>query len=146
MTAKEYVYTALTTDGALTALGFGPSNVWHSQTIDETPPDSSIINFILITFRDSYPGLPTQRGPMRSREQLVDFFVYSRNRDWNVVTRALARLASLADEIVAVKTGNDAADGYISTVTWTGETGDGYDQVYEAMNRIGGWNMMMTGA
>ena len=146
MTAKEFVYTTLTTDGALNLLGFNTDNIWHAQTIDEQPPADSVVNFILITFRDRFPGLEAQRGPMRSGEQLIDFFVYSRARDWNVISRTCQRLQELADEIVAVKTGNGAGDGYISTVKWTGETGDGYDEVYEAMNRITGWSMIVTGA
>lgn len=144
MSLTELVYAKLTTDSQLNTLGITPANVWQSQTVDAIDADVKL--FILITWRDRYPGVKGQRGAGRSYEQLVDFFIYSRERDWDPIRLIAQRLQVMADEIVAVSTGADSTDGWVSCVEWTGETGDSYDEVYEAMSRITGWTIIAKGA
>ena len=144
MTVKELIYGKVTADAPLNALGYDGTNVFHSQTMDNVPKD--VRKFIIISFGDRFAGVPGQRGSGRAVEQLVKFFIYTREKDWNVLARAAARIQALADEIVAERTGLDATDGYISTCEWTGGMPDGYDEVYEAMSTVTDWSVIATGA
>jgi hypothetical protein len=144
MSVKSLLYTKITADSPLNALGYNDSNVFHGQTMDNVPKD--VRKFIIISFGETFAAVPGQRGAGRTSEHLVNLFVYTREKDWAEPSLAAVRLRALADEIVGERTGLDATDGYISTCEWTGDMPDSYDEVYEAMSTVVRWSVVATGA
>lgn len=143
MTLSQHVFARLSADAALNSIGFGAENIYGSQAIDSVPKDDRL--FMILMWRDRSPGLVGQRGPLRVYEQNLDVYTYNRDKDFAPVRQALRRIAELADEFVAEKTGTDASDGWITCCDWAGETDDGYDEVYEAVNRIGSITFVASG-
>jgi len=143
MGLSSHIYDRLSVDGQLNAIGFNASNIWHTQTVDSI--DKGVQLFMLLTWRDRLPGVAGQRGAIRSYEQNLDVFIYSREKDWTPIRAACKRLQEIADEIAGEPTGSDPADGFICAAEWGGETSDSYDEVYEAMSRIAAITFIANG-
>jgi len=144
MTLRAHVFDMISGDARFNALGITADTLFHGQTMD-TPPDIGIPVFAVLAWQNKEPALSGQRGPGRSYEQLVDFYVYDRARTFKTITDLLALWQVWCDEVFAVSTGTGNNDGWISCVEWNGEGIADYDEVYQANMRYGSATIVAKG-
>lgn len=116
--------------GTLGAIGLHPDHI-YAAGVDS--PDGDL--FVTIVFGNSDVGIGA------SKRTAVTVWVYDRDRDYLRIEAALKRIRALFEGVEAAKT----VEGWITTIRWTGDSGDLADDVYRARVRNSDFIMVDSG-
>jgi hypothetical protein len=134
--SRSFLYEAIRTDsfspapGALGDLGLDPDNIYAGD-VDEPRGRK----FLVLRYGPMTRGI----GPSNRLELIV--WAYDRDKDHDAVEALLTRVRTVLESIEAQKT----TEGWITTVTWTGNSGDLYDDAYRAVGINSGYQVIASG-
>lgn len=134
--SRTYLYQKLVTDaqsiaaGTLGAIGLKAASVYASG-IDT--PEGEL--FIIIKFGDM------QRGMAAVSRTNVTIWVYDRNKDYLRIEQILKRIRQMFESVEAQAT----AEGWITSIEWTGDSEDLVDDVYRASTRNSAFRVTDSG-
>ena len=127
--SRAAVYTLLTTDDELAALGLAA--VYAFQAVD-TPNSKP---FVVTRWDEVQPGVVPSRGP-----QSLTLWVYDTPADYARIDSIIARAKDILLDAVHV----DGSDGMtITQVRWTGDSQDLYDDVYGCVVRTSSYDVIV---
>lgn len=120
-TVRSLVYSAITSDPALNALGINADTCWAAGSFDgplEGP-------FMVLRWGPTARGI----GPVNSADLSV--FVHQIGSDYSVIDGIILRLRDVMDGLVAT----GPASNWVSGVTWLGDGGELSDASYGTLVR-----------
>lgn len=115
---------------ALGGIGLLPENVYAAGI--DTPRGEL---FVTIRFGLSDPGMGA------SKRTQVTVWAYDRDRDYLRIEAMLKRVRILLEGLEAART----AEGWITSVEWSGDSEDLYDDIYKASARNSTFMMIDSG-
>jgi hypothetical protein len=119
-----------TSAGTLGAIGLAPGHI-YAGGVDS--PQGEL--FVTIVFGDSQPGFG---DVLRTN---VTIWAYDRDRDYLRIEAILKRIRLLFESLDAAQT----TEGWITSIRWTGDSGDLSDDVYRARARNADFMMVDSG-
>jgi len=134
--SRAKLYQILQTDaasavsGALGAIGLKRENIYLTG-IDS--PHGEV--FLIIKFGEMTRGM----GPVNRSN--VTVWAYDKDRDYQRIDQMLKRIRVLFEAVEATQTDT----GWITTIRWTGDSEDLFDDVYRASARNSAYQMTDSG-
>lgn len=116
--------------GSLGGIGLEPEHVYAAGV--DTPHGDV---FVTIRFGTSDPGMGA------SKRTQVTVWAYDRDRDYLRVEAILRRIRILLEGLEAYRT----AEGWITSIKWTGDSEDLNDDIYKASARNSSFTMIDSG-
>lgn len=134
--SRSYIYQLLKTDahstapGSLGLIGLDPDNI-YAAGVDE--PRGR--RFLIMRYGERTPGVG-----LSNRTELV-VWAYDRDKDHDYVEAMLVRVRTLLEGIEAQQT----AEGWITSIQWTGNSPDLFDDAYRAVGINSGYQVIASG-
>jgi hypothetical protein len=134
--SRSYIYQLLKTDahstapGSLGVLGVEPAHIYAGDT--DEPRGRQ---FIILRYG------PLVRGISQSNRVELVVWAYDRDKDHDAVEVVQKRVREILEVVEAQKT----AEGWITTIVWTGNSPDLYDDAYRAVGINSGYQVIASG-
>lgn len=138
---RDLVYNALVADAQMNLLGFNSNNMYPIYARDTTPFAVEGSVFGVLRWGATEPGI-AQSIPIG-----LDLWLYSRQPDYDTITRALMRARVVLAPLVAQPTRreNNEVDGWITSIEWQGGSPDLFDDLLNAYTRNESYRIVASG-
>jgi hypothetical protein len=124
-TVRQLIFSRITSDNELQALGFDQDNVFTTHDLD-TPQRRPLM---ILRWQNVVLGV----GPVNQR--LLQVWVHDRPSDYERIDQTLKRLRTLISSLEAVRLGNGATG--LHTAIWEGDSDDLRDDEVRTITRWG---------
>lgn len=135
--SRAAIYTALTTDPQLIALGIGPDEVFVNHALDTPPRDGK---FVIIRWAEHNPRGALGKHKRGPRNMVVWAHI---PREESLDHADLDPILNRIREVLEGLTHVAGSDGYtVTMVTWTGDSADLTDIGYDTIVRNAGFEVL----